>query len=188
MSELKPCPFCGGKARLFVCDNDGSYYTSVLDTADIRGRKMTHCFVRCERCKCRTQPHLTRLRVNNAWNRRTVKELICQITVDGKDVIRKAIDKTEVDGKPLAEWLELVKGYKQLEADLEAVRRERDAAVAALGKSHPCESCTHFDCQWDEPPCSSCLHSDPVDNFTSNFEWRGVCPENTEVQDGQSNA
>lgn len=72
---------------------------------------------------------------------------------------------------------------QQLEADLAAVKRERDAAVADLNNNNQCYICAHADCQWDENPCFSCLHSDPIDNFTSNFEWRGVCPENTEVQE-----
>lgn len=61
------------------------------------------------------------------------------------------------------------------------LERERDAAVADLDINHKCDICAHVDCQWDEYPCSSCLHSDPVDNVSSNFEWRGICPENTEV-------
>lgn len=95
------------------------------------------------------------------------KKLVCEITIGGED-IRKALEKVELDGKTLAEWAELVKGYKQLEAELESVRRERDAAVADLGPD--CCTCKHKGeterCRWS--PCG--------------YEWRGVCPD-TEVQE-----
>lgn len=77
---------------------------------------------------------------------------------------------------------------QQLEQELATAKRERDAAVDDLNEDHKCHICVHADCQWDDYPCSSCVHSDPVDNFYSHFEWCGVCPENTEVQDGQSDA
>lgn len=69
----------------------------------------------------------------------------------------------------------------ELERELAAAKLERDAAVADLDNNNQCYICAHVD-QWDEEPCFSCLHKDPVNNFTSNFIWRGVCPENTEVQ------
>lgn len=109
------------------------------------------------------------------------KKLICEITVDGED-IRKELELMEMDGKTIIERIEPEKGYKQLEQELAAVKRERDAAVADLDNNNQCYICAHVDC-WDEEPCFSCLHGDPVNNFTSNFVWRGVCPENTEVQE-----
>lgn len=106
------------------------------------------------------------------------KAYICIVTA------RAYIHDLETDKSRLNDTIRsLTERLNAAHEETEKVKRERDAAVDALGKSHPCDSCIHFDCQWDEPPCSSCFHSDPVDNFTSNFEWCGVCPENTEVQE-----
>ena len=69
MSELKPCPFCGGEAVVKVCDGSGSYITDI-GTETYRGRDMTHCLVMCKRCGVRTNAHLTRRGIFNAWNRR----------------------------------------------------------------------------------------------------------------------
>ena len=73
-TELKPCPFCGGKAKVKVCDGSGAYYTDI-GTEMFCGRKMTHCLVQCERCRIRTQSYLTRRGVFNAWNRRADNEV-----------------------------------------------------------------------------------------------------------------
>ena len=71
--ELKPCPFCGGKAKLKVCEGSGTFFTDV-GTAVLFGREMTHCLYRCERCGIRTKAYLTRRGVWNAWNRRVTEE------------------------------------------------------------------------------------------------------------------
>ena len=67
--ELKPCPFCGGKAKVMVCDGAGTYYANI-GTEVLYGRKLTHCLIRCERCRVITQAYLTRRGAFNAWNRR----------------------------------------------------------------------------------------------------------------------
>lgn len=68
---------------------------------------------------------------------------------------------------------------RQLEAELEAVKRERDAAVRWLiGNCNVC--------RWaGTEKCDSCdEHEDPwYDDSNSNWEWEGVCPENTEVRE-----
>lgn len=69
MDKLKPCPFCGGKAKVMVCDCSGTYYTDI-GTEIYRGRGMTNCLVMCTKCRVRTQAYLTRRGVFNAWNRR----------------------------------------------------------------------------------------------------------------------
>jgi hypothetical protein len=68
--ELKRCPFCGGKAKVKVCDGSGTYYTDI-GTEIYYGIKMTHCLIICEKCRVRTQAYLTRRGVFNAWNRRS---------------------------------------------------------------------------------------------------------------------
>lgn len=67
--ELKNCPFCGGKAKVKVCDGSGEHYTDV-GTDRFRGREMSHCLIRCEKCGVKTKAFLTRRGVFNAWNRR----------------------------------------------------------------------------------------------------------------------
>ena len=73
MTELKPCPFCGGKAKVMACDGAGTYYTDV-GTEQFMGRKMSHCLVHCKRCGVKTKAYLTRRGVFNAWNRRVTDE------------------------------------------------------------------------------------------------------------------
>ena len=69
MAELKPCPFCGGEAKVMVCDGAGTYCTDI-GTELFMGRKMSHCLVRCKKCGVKTKAYLTRRGVFNAWDRR----------------------------------------------------------------------------------------------------------------------
>ena len=73
MAELKPCPFCGGKPKVKVCDGSGSFFSDI-GTEVLFGRKMTHCLVICDRCRIRTNAYLTRRGVFNGCNRRTNNE------------------------------------------------------------------------------------------------------------------
>jgi hypothetical protein len=96
-------------------------------------------------------------------------------------------DKVLVDARALIQQLEAKDAEKdqriaELEQELSAVKQERDAALADLDNLNQCYICAHVDC-WDEEPCFSCIHRDFIDNFVSHFEWRGICPENTEVQE-----
>ena len=67
--ELKSCPFCGGKAKVKVCDGSGEYYMDI-GTDVFRGREMSCCLVRCERCGVKTKAYLTRRGAFNSWDRR----------------------------------------------------------------------------------------------------------------------
>lgn len=69
---------------------------------------------------------------------------------------------------------------QQLEAELEAVKRERDAAVRGLHGD--CETCKHYETE----NCAYCVHDpDAWCAHEENWEWEGVCPENAEVQDDE---
>lgn len=77
---------------------------------------------------------------------------------------------------------------QQLESRLAQVERERDAAVSELKIEEDCYNCKHnYDCKHDghgyrkcsecgECPCSKC------ESGESQYEWRGVCAENTEEE------
>ena len=61
--------------------------------------------------------------------------------------------------------------------ELAAVKRERDAAVIALHGN--CEECRHE----ESIKCASCIFNKDAWNIhDDNWQWCGVCPENTEVQ------
>ena len=60
MSELKPCPFCGGEAAGVIYHNEECTY-------------IRH-YVRCRRCDARTGKHKTYEFAENAWNRRDDNE------------------------------------------------------------------------------------------------------------------
>lgn len=91
-------------------------------------------------------------------------------------------------GKENATLEELLNGASQVKAELAAAKRERDAAVSEL--PHHCWNCKyHLDKPLEEFDdfgrtihryCDAdCCYPDEEN---SSWEWRGVCPENTEVQ------
>lgn len=63
MSELKPCPFCGGEVRM----------TSRLFGSDADGFDVRRYYVRCRECDVGFI-HLSPVQVAELWNRRTTKE------------------------------------------------------------------------------------------------------------------
>ena len=64
MSDLKPCPFCGGNAVIHVD------YECAMDTL---GRKWAYTVV-CERCCATCGLGYTREMVKESWNRRVKNE------------------------------------------------------------------------------------------------------------------
>lgn len=71
--ELKPCPFCGGKAKFKVCDPTGVKCTDV-GVEWFMGKRMTHCIIQCEKCGTRTRTYSIKSRLFDAWQRRTNDE------------------------------------------------------------------------------------------------------------------
>lgn len=65
----------------------------------------------------------------------------------------------------------------EVERELETVKIERDAAVKDI--SLFCSRCVHGKLLASDPPCDECL----MGMRQEHWQWRGVCPENTEVQD-----
>lgn len=63
MAELKPCPFCGGKAIIRYCEN-GDRYRSNIYYPSKRGA------VICEKCRVETHVYSRASKAVNAWNRR----------------------------------------------------------------------------------------------------------------------
>lgn len=106
----------------------------------------------------------------------------CEFYNPGYNIKKRMEDTLDYIQQLEAKDVEQVHRIAELEKELAAVKQERDAAVADLDNNNQCYICAHVDC-WDEDPCFSCIHSNPIDNFASHFEWRGVCPENTEVQE-----
>lgn len=68
---------------------------------------------------------------------------------------------------------------QQLETELAAVKRERDAAIADLELCGICKVCKHM-----ATKCDDCRRCKLRIAFCDKFEWRGVCPENTEARNG----
>ena len=78
------------------------------------------------------------------------------------------------------------KRIEELESRLAQVERERDAAVhdLKLADRVDCDFCKHQygGCTYDG--CQDCSKPCPCGNCrnSSNYEWRGVCAENTEEE------
>ena len=80
---------------------------------------------------------------------------------------------------------ESIARIQQLETRLAQVERERDAAVRDLEDDGDCYYCKRRDlaAQCDFRSCSDCGNEEcpcfRCDRIKNNFEWRGVCEENT---------
>lgn len=78
---------------------------------------------------------------------------------------------------------------QQLETELAAVRQEKNAAKKDLYSCQPCFACSHF--RHNGGACrgaNECFEKmgecavEGIEYVGVSFMWRGVCPENTEVQ------
>lgn len=89
-------------------------------------------------------------------------------------------------GKENAALDEVLQAVSQVKAELEAVKRERDAAVKDMWFSAHCVNCKYRGKQENcdgTGCCYSCELDCPCVKLPCGYEWRGVCPENTEVQE-----
>lgn len=73
---------------------------------------------------------------------------------------------------------------QQTERELKAVKRERDAAVRDIPRA--CAYCKYYKItfngvtpDYDCKNPNECLN---ISGINTGWEWRGVCPENTEEQ------
>ena len=108
------------------------------------------------------------------------------MTEDMRNDIEKAIDRLyAVSTELVAKTNEyLLAKNRQLTAELEQVKRERDAAVWELGSGKSCcASCKHDDTRGRDEPCRTCLKSLNFFDTPSRYEWRGPCAENGGAED-----
>ena len=70
---------------------------------------------------------------------------------------------------------------RQIESRLAQVEMERDLLVSGLEQS--CDTCKHRENMSFHAPCNTCSHlyrfNAAERGDTDNWEWRGVCEENT---------
>lgn len=70
MSELKPCPFCGGKAEVYSYEDAQDIYNS-----DTLGYVDTEYYIKygvgCVLCGCIIAEKMNEEKAIEAWNRRT---------------------------------------------------------------------------------------------------------------------
>lgn len=72
--------------------------------------------------------------------------------------------------------LEAADCIEALAAELEAVKRERGAAIMDLENASRCESCKYCLVSVREEPCCDC--GCIIDGLREKWEWRGLCVEN----------
>lgn len=57
---------------------------------------------------------------------------------------------------------------EKMRAELEQVKRERDAAVKVIERVRSCKDCGHYTGEWT-PPCKECQNSEEHHPY---FKWR----------------
>ena len=90
--ELKPCPFCGGEARLVVCDSEGNVHDESYEADPYSG--LSYAIVHgsddcCGECPVSTSDPLpwlyeTREEAVAAWNRRSEQTCRMDAPIDGE--------------------------------------------------------------------------------------------------------
>lgn len=82
-------------------------------------------------------------------------------------------------GKENATLDEVLQAVAQVNAELEAVKRERDALFADIKQCNDCYFCKHFKESYYAERCRMCAIDYQGKDFKPRFEWRGICSENT---------
>ena len=90
--KLKPCPFCGGEARLVVCDSEGNAHDESYEADPYSG--LSYAIVHdsdgcCGECPVSTSDLLpwlyeTRDEATAAWNRRSERTCRMGAPIDGE--------------------------------------------------------------------------------------------------------
>jgi len=120
--KLKPCPFCGGRAILYVWDSE-------------------RWSVKCEKCNITTSPYGKCALTQEIWNRRA-----------------ESAENT------------------QLKAEVERMKKERDAVMKDLTNEGGCRCCKYAPQDYSRYPCHEC-------NFQrTNWAWRGIEPPKGETK------
>ena len=65
----------------------------------------------------------------------------------------------------------------RLKAELETVKRERDAAIETLRQSNECDGCKYESISPNDEPCVSCARCWRYEG-DDKWEWRGLCAGN----------
>lgn len=117
------------------------------------------------------------------YDRRDFPQCIIRLQSDALSLIRQLeaglAQWEDVSASPGAVE-DIARENYRLTQELEAVNRERDAAVKILFEHGECDGCKHLPKGAEEEPCISCNRSWMYEE-DDNWEWQGVCPENMEV-------
>lgn len=91
--QLKPCPFCGGKAAMHGCaDIENERLAAVLN-----GKYGVHC----EKCKVATQPFDTEKKAADEWNQRKWSEVLTESMIETIENPKQTLDNMDDPLEPI---------------------------------------------------------------------------------------
>lgn len=91
--QLKPCPFCGGKAKIHGCaDLENERMAAVLT-----GKYGVHC----EKCKIATTPYDTEGKAAEAWNQRKRSEVLTESMIETIENPKQTLDNMDDPLEPI---------------------------------------------------------------------------------------
>ncbi len=166
MSELKPCPFCGGEAIIFR--------TYVKDAEVIENSKF-YPIIRCLECLVQTQPYKTEAEAITAWNKRAEQPVICAYCLKEFPRPREEKDRQEITSHyMICEKNPLVLLIAELDAELAKLNiilyhREN-------GLSHPDLQAEIDKSKFAELEAELAKHCQPIDhNCVPCASMSGAC-------------
>ena len=74
MGELKPCPFCGGKADTYDCEGEHDIFDTIT-LGYVDTEHYTKYGVYCTECNCMIAEQLTEQDAIDLWNTRTERSV-----------------------------------------------------------------------------------------------------------------